>query len=184
MNEIRDAVLDGKLSIVCDSREQWPFLFAADSYAGTKVEQGTLATGDYSLRGLENRVAVERKGSLDELCLCLGRERERFERELARARGLDAFTVVIEGTWEDLVKGRYRSKMRPASACASIMAFMARGTSFMFCGSRNAAEWVTYSFLRFYAQDRIRELRALEKSMGAPAMEKNACRQELEEVPA
>ncbi len=74
--------------------------------------------------------------------------------------------------------------MLPKAACASIMAFISRGTQFFFAGSRPAAEWVTHSFLRFYAQDRIRELRALEKSMGAPAMEKNACRQELEEVPA
>ena len=162
------AALKGSLAIVCDTREQWPFLFAGEAYAGTTVVQGKLETGDYSVRGLENKVAVERKGSIDELCLCLGRERRRFENELQRAKGLEAFAVVVEGSWQDLAQGKYRSRMSPKSACASVLAFMARGTAFMFAGSKRSAEWVTYSFLKFYAQDRLRELRKLEKSMNEP----------------
>ena len=158
----------GGLVVVCDSREQDPFSFSGKAYEGTTVVQGSLQTGDYSVKGLETRVAVERK-SLPDLVHCLGPDRDRFVRELERARGLDAFAVVCEGSWQELAKGQYRSRMLPKAACASIMAFMSRGTQFFFAGSRPAAEWVTHSFLRFYAQDRLEELKALQKSMGIVA---------------
>ena len=61
--------------IVVDSREQCPFPFAHERY-GAKTKQGALTVGDYSLAGLEDKVAVERK-SLPDLVACLGRERER-----------------------------------------------------------------------------------------------------------
>ena len=159
------ALAKGGLVLVCDNREQDPFAFAGEAYAGTTVVQGTLQTGDYSVRGLETRVAVERK-SLPDLVHCLGPDRERFVRELERARALDAFVVVVEGSWQELAKGQYRSRMLPKAACASVAAFMSRKTQFFFAGSRPAAEWVTYSFLRFFAQDRLEELMALQKSMG------------------
>ena len=159
------ALAKGGLVVVRDSREQEPFDFSGDAYAGTTVVQGSLVTGDYSVRGLENRVAVERK-SLPDLVHCLGADRERFTRELERSRALESFCVVVESSWQELAKGQYRSRMLPKAACASIMAFMSRGTQFFFAGSRPAAEWVTHSFLRFYAQDRLEELQNLQKSMG------------------
>lgn len=78
--------------VVCDNREQTPWRFS--NWPDIEVRAGTLNCGDYSLCGLENAVAVERK-SLDDLVSCLGAERSRFERELARLRGLD-FAAVYE----------------------------------------------------------------------------------------
>ena len=66
------------MKIIIDTREQAPFAFRHERMDAT-TEPGTLAVGDYSLAGLEDRVAVERK-SLPDLVMCLGRERERFER--------------------------------------------------------------------------------------------------------
>lgn len=83
------------MMILMDSREQRPFAFSGPRYEGVAVETGTLAVGDYSLAGLTDRVAVERK-ELSDLVQCLGRERERFERELQRGAALDAFAVVVE----------------------------------------------------------------------------------------
>lgn len=64
------------MRLIIDSREQAPYDFATYD---VDTEPGTLHTGDYSLAGFEDRVAIERK-SLDDLiaCLCVGRER--FER--------------------------------------------------------------------------------------------------------
>ncbi len=81
------------LSIVYDTREQRPYDFAC---FGTEVERGTLATGDYSLTGHEQRAAIERK-SLDDLVGCLTVGRARFERELDRGRTLNLFAVVVGG---------------------------------------------------------------------------------------
>ncbi len=48
-----------------------------------RTEQATLPTGDYSLKGLEHVVAIERK-SLDDLLGVVGRDRPRFDREVQR----------------------------------------------------------------------------------------------------
>ena len=105
------------MKIVIDSREHRPFSFSGEHYEGVVVSKGTLPTGDYSLAGLADKVAIERK-ELADLVQCLGgKERERFTRELARARGLDMFAVVVESTWQDLAQGQYRSAFKPHAAC-------------------------------------------------------------------
>lgn len=140
------------MKIVVDSREQAPFSFQGDKYAGTVVEVGGLDTGDYSLAGLTDRVAVERK-SLSDLVACLGRERERFERELQRAAALDAFAVVVEASWAELAAGNYRSQLNPHSACQSVLAFTARyRVPFLFAGSRAGAEYACHGFLKQYLE--------------------------------
>ena len=80
------------LPIVRDSREQAPFTFSG---LPVEVSVGALEAGDYSLHGFERRVAVERK-ELGDLVGCLGTDRERFQRELARLRGYDCAAVVVE----------------------------------------------------------------------------------------
>lgn len=154
------------LAVIVDSREQAGFTFTgAPIYAGTTVETGTLSTGDYSIKGLESLVACERK-SLPDLVACLGREHDRFERELERGRGLEAFCVVCEGSWQELAQGQYRGLLRPHSACQSIAAFMARlRVPFWFCGSRSAAEYCCWSFLRQFAEGKRKQLKALEKAL-------------------
>ena len=101
------------MKIVIDTREQTPLDFGRYD---CEVVRGGLATGDYSIFGLESLAAVERK-SEDDLLGCLTRERDRFERELARARGMELFAVVAETTWERLARGMYRSRMRPEQLC-------------------------------------------------------------------
>lgn len=156
--------------IVVDSREQAPWTFdSAPVYEGTSVTVSSLPTGDYSVEGFQDAVAVERK-SLPDLVACLGRERDRFARELARARGLESFAVVIEGSFTDLKQGQYRSMLNPHSACQSICAFMARWhIPFVFAGTRAAAEYATWSLLRQYVEGKRHELRAVEKALGSPA---------------
>jgi len=160
------------MRVVVDTREQAPWSFnGAAVYEGTTVVQGSLQCGDYSLAGFEGLVACERK-SLPDLVACLGRERPRFERELERARGLDAFAVVVEGSWQELAQGQYRSQLNPHSACQSIAAFMARlGVPFWFCGTRTAAEYCCWSFLRQWLQGRVHELKAVERMLKAPAQQ-------------
>ncbi len=78
------------MKILIDSREQNPFTFQGRHYGGVEIEAASLQTGDYSLAGLQDRIAIERK-SLADLVACLGRERGRFERELTRAAALEVF---------------------------------------------------------------------------------------------
>lgn len=151
------------MRLVVDSREQTPFTFAGYD---CEVQAGALTVGDYSLFGLTDRVAVERK-SLPDLVLCLGRERERFERELQRAAALSAFMVVVEAPWGDLAAGNYRSQLNPNSARQSVLAFTCRyRIPFMFAGTRAEAERMTFDYLRHYLRSARERLKTLLRAHG------------------
>ena len=55
-------------TIIIDRREQNPWTFHV-----LPSEPGSLDSGDYSVRGLEHMVSIERK-SLDDMLGCIGRE--------------------------------------------------------------------------------------------------------------
>lgn len=140
------------MKILIDTREQAPFLFMGTRYEGITTEKCCLPTGDYSLAGLEDKAAIERK-SLDDLIMCLGKERERFKRELTRAKGYSLFAVVVEASWQDMARGCYQSKFNPHSACQSVSSFIANyRIPFLFAGSRAGAEYLCWSLLRQYLE--------------------------------
>ncbi len=146
------------LRIVVDSREQCPFRF--EGYP-VEVTPATLATADYSLVGFTDRIGIERK-SLPDLVACLGVERDRFQRELARLRGYDCAAVVVEATADDLRAGHFRAKLNPEAAWQSVLAFTQRyRIAFIFCDDRSDAERTAFDILRHYQHDRMRELKAL-----------------------
>lgn len=154
--------------LVQDTREQAPLDFRR--WPDVVVEVAGLPQGDYSLAGLEDRCAVERK-SLDDLLGCLtGEGRERFERELARARGLDAFAVVVEASFQDMAEGRYRSKMKPHAALQSVLAFQVRyRVPFLWCGTRAGAEYAAYHFLRHYLREASTRYKSILEAHGPQA---------------
>lgn len=154
------------MKICVDTREQRAFPFAGPRYGGVEVEMATLTVGDYSLAGLADKVAVERK-ELSDLVQCLGRDRERFERELQRGAALDAFAVVVEASFLDLAAGKYRSRLNPHAACQSVLAFSGRyRLPFLFAGNRAAAEYVTWGFLRQYLEGARRRWSSIVKAHG------------------
>lgn len=152
------------MKIVIDTREQMPFQFYM--FECTAVS-GTIPTGDYSIAGLVDRCAVERK-SLDDFLGCLtGEGRERFEQELARAAGLDCFAVVVEASIQEMAEGRYRSKIKPHAALQSVLAFRVRyRVPFLWCGNRAGAEYSTSHFLRHVLREVRERLKVLAEAHG------------------
>lgn len=155
------------MKIIRDTREQAPFTFGGYD---CEVQAGTLTTGDYSLAGLADRCAVERK-SLDDLLGCLtGEGRERFQRELARAAGLECFAVVVEASMPDMAEGRYRSRMKPHAAMQSVLAFQVRyKCPFIWAGNRPRAEYATYHYLRHYLREASARYASIVKAHGVEA---------------
>lgn len=144
------------MKIVIDSREQLPYRFQ------TPCETGTLQVGDYSLAGGEHLISIERK-ELGDLINCLSHDRERFERELYRARALDYFALMIEASLSDLINGRYRSKMAPKSAVQSLLAFSIRyRLPIFFAENRSHGQWVTESLLLKYARESQKKVKLIE----------------------
>ena len=150
------------MMILIDTREQKPYSF---NIYQAPTERVTLSCGDYSLAGFADRIAIERK-SLDDLIGCLtGKDRTRFERELARAGSYERFAVVIESEIQDVSAGRYKSKMKPHAVLQSITAFYIRyGVPFLFCGNRDAAEYTTFWTLQKYYSEIEKRFENLQKN--------------------
>ena len=112
-----------------------------------QTQVGTLATGDYSVKGFEDIVVVERK-SLGDLISCMTTGRERFEKELHRLQAYPTRCVVIEGTWSDLEEGRYRSKLNPKGATHTVASWIGRfNVPFQFVENRDYAAHFVQQFL-------------------------------------
>ncbi len=106
--------------IVVDTREQDPW-----SFRDLPTEPGSLSSGDYSIKGLEHLISVERK-SLPDLLACCGYERARFKRELQRLRAYRFRCLVVETDYSTLERGGWRSKIQPASVLGSLAAWTAQ----------------------------------------------------------
>jgi len=153
------------MRILIDSREQAPYAF--QRYEGVTVETSTLQTGDYSLSGLQDRVALERK-SLDDLTGTLTKGRERFERECERGRGFDYFGLVIEASLEDVRGHKYQSQMTPQSLLQSLAAFSVRyGLHVHWCGNRAGGEYMTHAVLSKYLREAENRLASIVKAHGS-----------------
>lgn len=160
------------MKILVDSREQQPFLFRAFE---AEPETATLPVGDYSLPGFQDRVAIERK-SLEDLISCLmNSNRDRFERELARARHYELFAVVVEAPLSAVSRGQYRSEMRVEAALQSLITFQVRyRVPFVWCGNRAGAEYMTHGLLSKYLREIGERYKQAVKGQGNGAQEKAA----------
>ena len=142
--------------IVIDTREQAPLPFTLPT------ERGTLATGDYSIKGLEDYIAIERK-SIDDLVACLKNgNRERFERELSRGRSLDYFALVLECDLALLADHQYQSLMNPKSVIQSVITFSVRyKLPVFFCENRQYCARMVESLLQKYVREIEKKLNLL-----------------------
>ncbi|HEX3998964.1 MAG TPA: ERCC4 domain-containing protein [Pirellulales bacterium] len=140
---------------IIDTREQLPV-----DLAPLQVEPGTLTTGDYSVRGLEPVVAIERK-SLSDLLSCIGQERERFDREVLRLLAYPTRAIVIEATWPEIEAGQWRSKITPTAAIGSCIGWIAMGLPIIMAGDHQRAGRYIAKLLYTAARRRWREARGL-----------------------
>ena len=107
-------------TVVIDTREQTPL-----PISNLSTETGTLYSGDYSVRGLEEVFAIERK-TIADIVGSLTSGRDRFLNELHRLRGYRFRRLLIVGTRHEIETGQYRSKTKPRAVLASLAAVEAR----------------------------------------------------------
>ncbi|MBN2498269.1 MAG: ERCC4 domain-containing protein [Deltaproteobacteria bacterium] len=151
--------------VVVDSREQAPYYYPGAVVRGLK-------TGDYSLEGHEDQIAIERK-SLSDLYGSLTWGRERFARECERLAALEYPALVIEAAWP--LRPPPRSRANPRSIRATLAAWSVRyRMPVWLAGSREHAQELTFDLLRkFWKQSRAEqaaaELQALAAEVDARA---------------
>lgn len=165
------------LCLVVDSREQapWDPVLKRDGrrHILPVVRRG-LAVGDYSLSGYEAEIAVERKSLQDWIGTLFGCTRladgerawswERFKREIGRANGcerpgdkpafsaLRRFSVIVEGSREQVYAHEYRSGVEPASVIGrSDSLWVDHGVAVTWAGSRDEAQRLAlWSLVRWW----------------------------------
>lgn len=148
-----------------DSREQMPFSFLnikADVSQGSapliiRTIGRTLRSGDYSIDGHDDLVAVERK-SLDDAYSTFSHGRERFERELERLNFMAFAAVVIEAGWGRILGSPpAHSRLAPKSVFRSIIAWQQRfpRVHWLTCPDRRFAEIATFRILERFWKDRL-----------------------------
>ena len=150
-----------KLTILCDTREQDRHV--SEYFEKNKIPFITrkIDTGDYSAQlgawTFEREVVVERKHNLDEICGNFTAERERFEREMIRAKAFDTkvHLIIENATWSDVFLGNYRSKLPPKSLIGSLLSWMVRfNISVTFCKPNETAR-IIHGIMYYHARERL-----------------------------
>jgi ERCC4-type nuclease len=161
LNAKLPAKLDPKNVIaIIDSREQ-----NALNLEPLTTVTSTLPTGDYSIRGLEHVIAIERK-SLQDLVACVGVERERFDREVQRLLAYPVRILVVESSWEAIeshepINPQWRGRVTKEAVLGSLLGWQAKGISIHMAGSHERAGKHVARMLFTVARRRYAELRAL-----------------------
>lgn len=166
-------------TIIVDTREQAPWQFAGMKCDSKKkyrplivpTERMGLPTGDYSIVGHHDAIAIERKSPADAFGTFTN-DRERFERELVRLQAMTHFAcVIIECELSELVEGpksplksETHSKVIGKTVYRSILAWQQRfrGVHWFLAPGRQAAERLAFRMLERYWVDRMEERKAAE----------------------
>lgn len=143
------------ITLLVDTREQMTDrLKERLELAGLPYERQKLNYGDYSAKcdvlDISKDVVIERKMNLDELALCFGTQRKRFEREFERAKEAQAtiYLLIEDATWDVLYnessyKMRCHSKYSAKAMIASLTAWMARyKMKVVFCNEANSGKLI------------------------------------------
>jgi len=156
-------------TIIVDTSEQHPYRFDCipgdaknkGEFLFVPLEYKSLETGDYSIKGMEHLVSVERK-SLSDAYGTFGGGRKRFVRELERFRAMEFGAVVIEADWKAILK--YQNEHGPSESgreftpkhfYRTVIAWQQRFPYVHWwpCWTRNFAERTTFRILQRFWQD-------------------------------
>jgi ERCC4-type nuclease len=149
-------------AILIDQREQSPYTFSgllSDADEDRKplriiTRAMKLQTGDYTLAGLVDEIAIERK-SLEDTFGTIGQGRQRFVKELTRLSSLSYAAVVIEAELSTILKHPPAESQLPAKVVVrSIMHWQMRFPTvhFWMVPGRRAGEVIVFRLLEAFAK--------------------------------
>ena len=157
-------------TVVVDTREQHPFHFASipvdrkqlkkklddgvsPGVVVVKMTRQGLATGDYSIEGMEDRFAIERKSKAD-LFHCMGSDRDRFEEQFRRLNSLERAAIVVEADWPSVFMGCPECELRPKVVHRTAISWQVKypNVHWWMCQTRAFAELTTYRILEKWWQ--------------------------------
>jgi len=147
-----------------DTREQTPFPLAANHPNWIGAEQrSTLEAGDYSVEGMQELLALERKTLSDAIHSTMS-DRARFIRSCERLAGYRWKAILIEATYEDmkssyLLEGEIPLEAHPNAVCGTLDAIEAKfGIPVIYTSqvrslaTEKAASWLSKHFTYWWLE--------------------------------
>tara|TARA_R110002167_G_scaffold93413_1_gene250358 strand:+ start:677 stop:1192 length:516 start_codon:yes stop_codon:yes gene_type:complete len=147
-----------KYTVIQDTREKSGWFFSPyDQCEGMEI--ATMKTGDYTLKGYEDVVCVERKASVAEIAMNLGKKKKPFQEEMERMKDFPFSFLILEFNMDDVIeypKGstvpkNARGKVRITGKylLKSLMEFQIwHDTNILFCGNKRNAFLVANSIFK------------------------------------
>lgn len=146
------------MHIIVDTREQsWKHIEDFLDKAELPYTQRKLDVGDYSFvlpnypeLGLDERIVVERKGSLSEVAGNFTQGRERFKRMFERLEDDQKIHMVMEtATWRKIFNGSYRTGFHPNAYKASLMTYCIRYNCPVWFAEKRESPEIIYKLLYY-----------------------------------
>ena len=144
--------------LIIDTREQDPLFRKPPK--GLLIVRDTLQSGDYSCKGFEDVIAIERKG-LNDFYGSIGKGRDRFKRELERLRGYQWSGLVIEAEEHTVLSANsLYTQMHPNAVKQTVVSIALRyKVQIYYAKTRaDAEQYVLSNLMYFYTLKRKVEL--------------------------
>ena len=140
---------------IIDTREKEPWILLGSTINSVVVEK--LDTGDYSVKGLEDQLCIERKRSVSELAMNVSQPR--FKNELDRMMAYKHRFLVLEFSIQDIMdypvgsgipKARWSSlKIKGGYIMLCLSQFQVKyGIHVVFAGNANHAEYCGINIMK------------------------------------
>lgn len=135
-------------TIIIDQQEKLPLTRYFDEKQ-VRVEVAHLETGDYSLAGATDILAIERK-SMGDLLTCVTNDRERFMDQMRRLKNYPSRFLIVEATRATIEAGAYDRDVKPSSIVGTLLGLAVRwNICVVYCkDQREAAERVQWICLK------------------------------------
>lgn len=145
--------------VIVDTKEKQPWDLVSSEIIGKEYK--ALKTGDYTVKGLEDIICIERKGSISEIAQNLSQKR--FKKELERMKPYRFKYLMIEGGLTELINYPLGSNL-PQKIVSKIRVngkYLLRcinriqvkyGVHVVFGGNRENTEWIAINLMKEVVQ--------------------------------
>ena len=139
--------MNRSFSVLIDTREKQPWELEDPNIIDREFLK--LDTGDYTVRGLEDKICIDRKKSVNELAINI--HQNRFKDELERVREFPHAYIIIEASLRDVIEYPKTADL-PTKVKKKIRT---NGTFLMNCLTRMEIEYgfnIIFGHDRYYSQ--------------------------------
>lgn len=146
--ELKPHVFPDGFILIVDTREQRPLCVRVK---GLTSLVDTVKDGDYTIKGFEDKFAIERK-QLSDFYSYIGKERDRTVKKIKRLADMDFAAIVVEATLEDLLMPQIYSTVSPEVARGFLTSINVRYGihTFIHKDRRQIERWILDRAIKYY----------------------------------